>query len=165
MKKRISIIAVVLAFLALCYVCYVGGQIDQSPHKIWLHRCNSIEKLQEKEARYPNVEVDICLRPGGVMDVTHDMDTTFHLSFTPYLEYLAKHPERHIWMDIKNLSEENVREFKRSLDSLVYTYKVRASSKTRMNSRPMILRLVSGSVTPASAVRNLSRASTVTRRT
>ena len=27
-------------------------------------------------------------------------------------------------MDIKNLSEENVREFKRSLDSLVYTYKV-----------------------------------------
>ena len=124
MKKRISIIAVVLAFLALCYVCYVGGQIDQSPHKIWLHRCNSIEKLQEKEARYPNVEVDICLRPGGMMDVTHDVDTTFHLSFTPYLEYLAKHPERHIWMDIKNLSEENVREFKRSLDSLVYTYKV-----------------------------------------
>ena len=67
MKKRISIIAVVLAFLALCYVCFIGGQIDQSPHKIWLHRCNSIEKLQEKEARYPNVEVDICLRPGGVI--------------------------------------------------------------------------------------------------
>ena len=40
-----------------------------------------------------------------------------------------------------------------------------AASKMRMNSRPMILRLVSGSVTPASASRNWSTASTVTSRT
>ena len=39
-----------------------------------------------------------------------------------------------------------------------------AASNTRMNSRPMILRLVSGSVTPASASRNRSAASTVCRR-
>ena len=37
-----------------------------------------------------------------------------------------------------------------------------ARSKVRMNSRPMILRLVSGSVTPASAARNCSSASTIT---
>ena len=37
----------------------------------------------------------------------------------------------------------------------------RPCSKVRMNSRPMILRLVSGSVTPASAVRNCSSASTM----
>ena len=36
-----------------------------------------------------------------------------------------------------------------------------AASNTRMNSRPIVLRLVSGSVTPASAVRKRSRASTV----
>ena len=35
------------------------------------------------------------------------------------------------------------------------------ASNTRMNSRPIVLRLVSGSVTPASAVRKRSRASTV----
>ena len=35
-----------------------------------------------------------------------------------------------------------------------------AASKTRMNSRPMILRFCSGSVTPASAARNRSAAST-----
>ena len=40
-----------------------------------------------------------------------------------------------------------------------------ACSKTRMNSRPMILRFSSGSVTPASAARNRSRASTTTRST
>ena len=38
------------------------------------------------------------------------------------------------------------------------------SSKVRMNSVPMILRLASGSVTPASLVRNFSDASTVTSR-
>ena len=36
------------------------------------------------------------------------------------------------------------------------------SSKVRMNSVPMILRLASGSTTPASLVRNFSDASTVT---
>ena len=40
-----------------------------------------------------------------------------------------------------------------------------ACSKTRMNSRPMILRFSSGSVTPASASRNCSRASTTCRST
>ncbi len=40
-----------------------------------------------------------------------------------------------------------------------------ACSKVRMNSRPMIFRFSSGSVTPASWVRNRSRASTVTSRT
>ncbi|MGN1256954.1 MAG: hypothetical protein ACI4UA_07305 [Bacteroidaceae bacterium] len=124
MKKGILITLVILTCLTLCYICFVGRQIDHYPQKIWLHRCNSIEKLNEKEARYPNVEVDICLRADGVMDVTHDIDTTFHLNFIPYLEYLSRHPERHIWIDIKNLSEDNVSSFKRSLDSLVYTYKV-----------------------------------------
>jgi hypothetical protein len=38
-----------------------------------------------------------------------------------------------------------------------------SSSKTRMNSSPMILRLRSGSVTPASLVRNRSSASTRTK--
>ena len=38
-----------------------------------------------------------------------------------------------------------------------------AFSKERINSRPMIFRLVSGSVTPASALKNCSTASTTTR--
>lgn len=124
MKKALQIIAAVLACSALCYIIYVWGQVDDYPRKIWLHRCNSIEKLKEKEHRYPNVEVDICLRPGGVMDVTHDEDTTFHLGIGPYMQYLARHPERHIWLDIKNLSEDNQQQFKRVLDSLVWTYGV-----------------------------------------
>lgn len=113
-----------LACAALAYIIYVWRQVDAYPQKIWLHRCNSIEKLKEKEHRYPNVELDICLRPGGVMDVTHDEDTTFHLDITPYMQYLARHPERHIWMDVKNLSQDNQTTFKRALDSLVTTYGV-----------------------------------------
>ena len=104
--------------------------VDNYPYKIWLHRCNSIEKLHEKEHRYPNIEVDICLRAGGVMDVTHDLDTTFHLGIEPYMKYLGEHPERHMWMDVKNLSEDNLLAFKLRLDSLVMAYGV---SKSQLN--------------------------------
>ena len=117
MKKATLIITAVLACAILCYAAYVWTLVDNYPYKIWLHRCNSIEKLHEKEHRYPNIEVDICLRAGGVMDVTHDLDTTFHLGIEPYMKYLGEHPERHMWMDVKNLSEDNLLAFKLRLDS------------------------------------------------
>lgn len=130
MKKAILIITAILACAILCYAAYVWTLVDNYPYKIWLHRCNSIEKLHEKEHRYPNIEVDICLRAGGVMDVTHDLDTTFHLGIEPYMKYLGEHPERHMWMDVKNLSEDNQLAFKLRLDSLVMAYGV---SKSQLN--------------------------------
>lgn len=36
--------------------------IDNYPGKIWLHRCNSVEKYREKHPRYPNVEIDLVFR-------------------------------------------------------------------------------------------------------
>ena len=130
MKKATLIITAVLACAILCYAAYVWTLVDNYPYKIWLYRCNSIEKLHEKEHRYPNIEVDICLRAGGVMDVTHDLDTTFHLGIEPYMKYLGEHPERHMWMDVKNLSEDNQLAFKFRLDSLVMAYGV---SKSQLN--------------------------------
>lgn len=122
MKKKIWIPVMTLAAEAMLYVGYMWHRVGTRPDKVWLHRCNSIEKLQEKEHLYPNVEVDICLRPGGMMDVTHDSDTTFHLSIDPYMAYLAKHKDRYVWLDVKNLTEDNQGTFIHSLDSLVHTY-------------------------------------------
>lgn len=124
MRKKIIIFAAIWVLLVLVYMGYVWSMVDQYPGKIWLHRCNSIEKLHEKVGRYPNFEVDVCLRPNGVMDVTHDVDTTFHLTITPYFKYLSSHPESHMWMDVKNLTEAYVPVFLDSLDKLLYAYSV-----------------------------------------
>ncbi|MCD8302280.1 MAG: hypothetical protein LUC44_04590 [Prevotellaceae bacterium] len=83
-----------------------------------------MEKLREKDDDYLGIEVDVCLRQGGVMDVTHDEDTTFGLTVTPYFEYLGRNPEKRMWLDIKNLSAGNQVWFEKSLDSLCLTYNV-----------------------------------------
>ena len=44
MKKATLIITAVLACAILCYAAYVWTLVDNYPYKIWLHRCNSIEK-------------------------------------------------------------------------------------------------------------------------
>lgn len=124
MKKKIWIPALAITLLAMGYVAYAWGRLDTCPGKVWLHRCNSVEKLEEMSGRYPNVEVDICLRDGGVPDVTHDIDTTFHLGLTPYMDYLAHDPTRHMWLDVKNLNEGNQAAFIHVLDSMVKVHGV-----------------------------------------
>lgn len=59
-KKRILVVllAVLLAWVGSNLV--IGALLmNDYPEKIWLHRCNSIEKLYEQGDEYPNVEVDV----------------------------------------------------------------------------------------------------------
>lgn len=95
-----------LLLLFLLYLLWVAGQVGNHPSKIWLHRTNSMEKLEEKEGRFPNFEVDVVFRPDGTFDVTHDADTTFHLGIEPFLADVARDGDR-MWMDLKNLSPAN----------------------------------------------------------
>lgn len=92
-----------LAVLLLA-VCGASLWCHTAPYrsKLWLHRCNSLEKLHEQEARFRNVEVDVVVRPDGMLDVTHDADTTFHLDLEPYFSELSRRGAR-LWMDVKNL--------------------------------------------------------------
>lgn len=107
MNKRIILTAVlVLAVASAAYCLWAYTLVGSCKEKIWLHRCNSLERLEEKGRHYKGIEVDICLRDGK-MDVTHDLDTTFSLEATPYFEYLGKHKQTRIWLDVKNLTAEN----------------------------------------------------------
>lgn len=115
-----GIIGVVIG-LILRNVFIAFNEIDNHPDKIWLHRCNSIEKLHEKSTRYPNVEVDVVFRSDYTFDVTHDVDTSFHLSIDPYLDYLQKNDGK-IWLDIKNLIPANKEIMLSVLDSLLHRY-------------------------------------------
>lgn len=118
---RIIVISVLL-FIA-GYAFWAWTEIGDYPDKLWLHRCNSIEKLEEMDERYDNVEVDIVYRGNGVFDVTHDADTTFGLHIDPYLDELGDNDEQ-MWLDVKNITTTNCKELCEDLDSLCETYDV-----------------------------------------
>ena len=99
--KKINLITG-LASVFMCLLFMGLRDIGRYPEKIWLHRCNSLEKLYEKQSRYPNVEVDLVFRKDRVFDVTHDVDTSFNLSLGSYFSYMKDH-EGKMWLDIKNL--------------------------------------------------------------
>lgn len=112
----------------LCNVFIAFCKFGDYPDKIWLHRCNSMEKLYEKSKRYRNVEVDVVFRSDYTFDVTHDVDTSFHLTIDSYFDYFQKKDGK-IWLDIKNLIPANKETMFRALDSLVSRYKI---SKERL---------------------------------
>lgn len=95
---------------------------DVHKEKLWLHRTNSLEKLHEKEADFTNFEVDLVFRD-SVFDVTHDADTTFHLSLESYMPHIRRYHCR-VWLDIKNLNSQNADCALFCLDSLVAKYHV-----------------------------------------
>ena len=98
-------------------------EIGRYPDKIWLHRCNSMEKLYEKHMIYPNIEVDLVFRESRKFDVTHDADTTFYLGLASYFSYMRKKKGK-MWLDIKNLTPENRIMALSSLDRLVESFQI-----------------------------------------
>lgn len=74
---------------ALCLLAVAGREASRHPDKLWLHRCNSLEKLEEKGGDYPNIEVDLVFRPDRTFDVTHDMETSFGLRLDAYFARMA----------------------------------------------------------------------------
>lgn len=114
----------VLIGVYLCIFFMGFRDIGCHPDKIWLHRCNSMEKLYEKHAIYPNIEVDIVFRGNRVFDVTHDTDTSFNLNLSAYFSYM-KDKEGKIWLDVKNLTADNRLAALERLDRLVKHYRIK----------------------------------------
>lgn len=120
MLKRILSIMIGV-FLCLFLMGY--GEVGNFPQKIWLHRCNSLEKLQEKRGLYPNIEVDVVFREDQKFDVTHDIDTSFGLDLEAYFSYFEKKQGK-MWLDIKNLDPDNAIEILAELNRLTRQYRV-----------------------------------------
>ncbi len=130
MRFRFRTIALSSAFVVLsvaiaAYVLRAWMMVDSHPDKLWLHRTNSLEKLHEMAERYVGFEVDVCLRPDGTIDVTHDDYVSFGLALDAYFPVLGADVRHHMWIDVKNLDEENVSAFHARIDSLCSAHHVR----------------------------------------
>ncbi|MBW6482708.1 MAG: FAM151 family protein [Vicingaceae bacterium] len=108
--KKIVIFCIVLATLLI--LAYKGITTDffltqLYDDKIWVHRVNSIDKLQEVNTTFFGVELDIVFGSTlGNFNVNHPPATSIGLSL---LEYLKSNKQRDLnfWLDFKNLSPEN----------------------------------------------------------
>lgn len=97
--------------------------IGRYPDKIWLHRCNSMEKLYEKRAVYPNIELDIVFCNNRTFDVTHDSETTFNLNLSSYFMYMRGKKGK-MWLDMKNLTADNRTKALVQLDKLMKHFEI-----------------------------------------
>lgn len=122
MKRKILVVVVVLVLAIAAWIAW-NAVFEMGKHedKLWLHRCNSMEKLREKIEDYPNVEIDVVYRDNGIFDVTHDADTTFKLPLDSFFNYMSK-SDGHMWLDVKNLNGGNADEMLDDLDSLTSEY-------------------------------------------
>ena len=121
--KRKWFIPAILAISFTLYGIHAWYEIGRHQDKLWLHRCNSIEKMEEKEDNYENVEVDLVYRGDGIFDVTHDAETSFNLHIDSYLKEIGE-DNGHLWLDIKNITPSNYHEMNDDLDSLCQIYHV-----------------------------------------
>lgn len=119
-RKLLLLVSFIFILVSIINACiHIGSNKD----KLWLHRCNSLEKMEEFEEGKPNIEVDIVYRGNNVFDITHDSDTTFGLKINPYFSKIAE-TDTKMWLDIKNVNTSNVEEMEHSLDSIREYYDV-----------------------------------------
>lgn len=85
--------------------------------KIWVHRTNSIEKLNEVQHDYYGVELDVeYIDSTDVFDVNHPPAKSIGLDLSTYIESTKENKKLHFWLDFKNL---NVNNEKRALERLL----------------------------------------------
>ena len=92
--------------------------------KIWVHRVNSLARLDEVQGIFKGLELDLVFE-NGKLDVRHPPDSSIHLSLHKFLSHV-QHPSQHyFWLDIKNLTLENVEKVKSRLDYLTKKFNLK----------------------------------------
>ena len=117
-KRIAALFIVIVAIYMLVMFLFVGNYKE----RLWLHRCNSIEKFTEQHESYPNIEIDLVYRESGYFDVTHDEPVTYGLP----LDSIFAHPmcDGKMWLDIKNITALNVDSVLFELQHLLAQYKI-----------------------------------------
>lgn len=121
-KKYLVITGVIFGIGVIVLLINAWSLIGSNPEKMWLHRCNSLEKWEEMQHGYDNFEVDVVWRD-SIFDVTHDVDVTFNQRLEPFLSQL-KHNKNKMWIDAKNLNATNWANATQRLDFLLEKYDI-----------------------------------------
>lgn len=92
-------------------------------NKVWAHRVNSKEKLNSALNYFEGIELDLVYNDKeNILDVNHPPTETIGLNFEDYFKAIKKNQFPYIWLDIKNITEENAEQI---LEMLVVIFNSR----------------------------------------
>ncbi|MBL4667660.1 MAG: hypothetical protein JKY30_00135 [Flavobacteriales bacterium] len=119
-RKKLIFFSLFIVIILITYLTLFSNVFLQFVfhEKIWVHRVNSIEKLEEVKKDFFGVEVDVVfLESLNVFDVTHPPEPSISLNLLTYLNF-CKLNQIHVWLDFKNLNERNAEESLARLNSI-----------------------------------------------
>jgi len=120
-KKNLKLLIfafLLLAMFSLFFSDYMLLFIFHS--KIWAHKVNRMEQLNNASKLYSGVELDIVFHANeNYFEVNHPPDSSLNLKLSDYLTSPSLHSVNHIWLDFKNLTTENQIQATQTLDSIV----------------------------------------------
>ncbi|MBL4753435.1 MAG: phosphoethanolamine transferase [Flavobacteriales bacterium] len=92
--------------------------------RIWVHRVNSLERLNYVQDKFDGMELDIVYE-NGVLDVRHPPAKSIHLSLDIYFSNVNNITSHYFWLDLKNLTKQNVKEVIERLNYLRDKYGIK----------------------------------------
>ncbi len=97
----------------------------QFSSKIWVHRVNSIERLNNIQDKFAGMELDVVFE-NGKFDVRHPPAQTSGLSLAQFLSNVKNIQSHYFWLDLKNLTQKNEQAAIKRLDELSKKFNVKA---------------------------------------
>ncbi len=118
-NKKLLILIIVLISAAVVYIFnpYKLEYIGHQP-KVWAHRVNSLDKLNYTQKFYSGVELDVVFDSiTNTFDVNHPPALSVGLNLDTYFSEITN-KEVKLWLDFKNLSEDNAQKSAEVVDRL-----------------------------------------------
>lgn len=124
---------ILVALVLFAFVLYHQAtfKFDYLGHKdkIWAHRVNSVQKLEFTQKRYAGVELDLVFdNKTMTFDVNHPPAPSIGLTLENYLTHFDTRSPVGIWLDFKNLNQENAENSLIRLNELSLKYQLDKNS-------------------------------------
>jgi heptose-I-phosphate ethanolaminephosphotransferase len=94
-------------------------------NKIWVHRVNSKDKLQQAVDRFTGVELDVVfINSQNKYDVNHPPQESINLSLDEYLSSIGNSNKYSLWLDFKSVNQGDMHASLIKMNDLVQKYEL-----------------------------------------
>jgi len=140
-SKRILLIGILFWISIVAVLNFQDGIFKKIySDKIWIHRVNSIQKLNEVQTEYVGVELDLVYNNDkDYFDVNHPPAPSTGLSLENYFKSVKNPSKLKIWLDYKNLNGENETSSLRKLKSICEQYNISPDQMIVESRNPIFL--------------------------
>lgn len=129
-RKKWLIVFVVIFLIAIPFVFFSTTFLRYAwPQKVWAHKVNTLEKLEEATQFFSGIELDVVYDDvSKSFEVNHPPDSSIQLLLSKYLQVGATYPNCRYWLDMKNLTDSNFVQAATTLSQCVKSVKLQSSN-------------------------------------